>query len=165
MDMRTTCPISRHSTMKTADTFRLSRNAINNTDTNKLQYVQTFIQLFFSVYACSYHFFRSKILQLIFITYLDPHVVFQADLWRGHASVLRSDNVCLRQTTDKHTDTIRKRLYWMLHSKICSEIYGSNHREAATEACDNATQSAQKYLEQDTICIWFRIILRFHKNI
>jgi len=31
--------------------------------------------------------FRSKILELIFITYLDPHVAFQADLWRGHAPV------------------------------------------------------------------------------
>jgi len=40
--------------------------------------------------------FRSKILELIFITYLDPHVAFQADLWRGHAPVGRSNNACLR---------------------------------------------------------------------
>lgn len=33
--------------------------------------------------------FRSQISQLIFITYLDPQVSFQADLWRGHASVSR----------------------------------------------------------------------------
>jgi hypothetical protein len=26
---------------------------------------------------------------LIFITYLDPQVSFQADLWRGHAPVSR----------------------------------------------------------------------------
>jgi hypothetical protein len=86
MAIRTTCPFSGYNTLKSADTFSLSRNTINVTDSNTVQYAQTFIQEIFCV--CVFvSFFRSKVLELIFITYLDPQVSFQADLWRGHATL------------------------------------------------------------------------------
>jgi hypothetical protein len=86
MNIRMTCPFSGYNSLESADTLRLSRNAINDSDSNTVQYAQTSMQQIFCVYV-SLSYFRSKILQLIFITYLDPQVSFQADSCRGHATV------------------------------------------------------------------------------
>jgi len=66
------------------------------------------------------------ILELIFITYLDPHVAFQADLRLGHAPVGGlTTSVC-----DRHTISIwtqyEKGLYRMFHSKLCGEVCSNN---------------------------------------
>lgn len=103
--------------------------------------------------ACSYHFFRSKILELIFISYLGPQVSFQADLWRGHATVLGlTRSVCDKRSISIWTQ-YENGLYRMRHSKLCSEIYGSHHRVVTTETFDSRTQRVQKCLEKDIIYI------------
>lgn len=50
-----------------------------------------------------HNIFRSEISRLIFITYLDPQVSFQADLWRGHAHVSR----LIWSVWDKRSITVR----------------------------------------------------------
>jgi hypothetical protein len=100
MDIRTR-PLSGNSTLKSADTFRLSRSAINDTDSKTVQYAQHLLHKLFCV--CVFvSVFRSMILELIFITYLDPNVTFQADLWRCHAPVWGlTTSVC-----DRHSISI-----------------------------------------------------------
>lgn len=52
------------------------------------KYAETFIDIVHNI-------FRSEILQLIFIIYLDPQVIsFQSDLRGGHASFSRFDKIC-----------------------------------------------------------------------